>query len=729
MLSKSTLIITLLICFILNNTYFSQSFKIVKEDKSFLLIEFSIDSLTMNKIISQKEIVDFTKYFYCINQNKKPLLPLFNYNFRLKDSSLSYKIESIDSVFKSVKSIKTGIINKKRGVTSNSSNDYGNEIIKLNNPFIFREFIGQNLQITPVKFDSISSKITYYNKVLIKIFFKDKLLFIPNTSDNKPIFISSNLHFYDYNKDFKKTKSLNPTITELLIICKDTNEKTVKLLANWKNQKGIKTSILKLNSKLPPEELKNKIISIHKSIPNLKYVLIVGNHDDIPAYNYGYIEGDNYYSDSYYGQLTNDLYPELFIGRITGTPDEIKSIINKSIFYEKENFDGDWMIKSAGIGSNEGKGEGDQGEADWEHLRNIKNKLYNFGFSKIYEFYDGDHGLDDKIGDPNKLDILDVINNGITLLNYTGHGDDNLMLTGQLSSTDLKELTNDKKNPFIVSVACDNGKFTNGQSCLAESFNKCKDENSYTGSIAFCGSSILMDWAPPMLTQDEIINSIISNDSLENGFSIGELFYTSQAKMLNKYNSLGNGVMQTWILFGDPSIELKTNIPKFLEFKLDFVKNDSQLIIDCETDKINIGISHENNYINSKKLNKGLNYITIDTNLNNILITLTKPNYISKQIYINIYDSIKLLNNELNNEYIIYPNPINKSNSKIHIKSKNSIESVSLNDIFGNEIKSYELNSNDISFDFPSNISPGIYFIIIKPTNSSKAHIKKVSIY
>ena len=199
--------------------------------------------------------------------------------------------------------------------------------------------------------------------------------------------------------------------------------------------------------------------------------------------------------------------------------------------------------------------------------------------------------------------------------------------------------------------------------------------------------------------------------------------------MLNKYNSLGNGVMQTWILFGDPSIELKTNIPKFLEFKLDFVKKDSQLIIDCETDKINIGISHENNYINSKKLNKGLNYITIDTNLNNILITLTKPNYISKQIYINIYDSIKLLNNELNNEYIIYPNPINKSNSKIHIKSKNSIESVSLNDIFGNEIKSYELNSNDISFDFPSNISPGIYFIIIKPTNSSKAHIKKVSIY
>lgn len=729
MLSRSTIILKLLIYFILTNTLFSQNFKIVKEDKSFILIEFSIDSSKMNKIVSKKENVDFTKYFYCLNQNNKPIVPLFNYNFRLKDSSLSYKIEFIDSILKPIKSIKTGLKNKKRGLTSNFNNDNENQIIKLNNPFIYREFIGQNLQITPIKFDSISSQIIYYNKILIKIFFKDKFLTIPNISEKKTVYISSNLNFYDFNKDLKKTKSLNPTVNELLIICKDTNENIVKILANWKNQKGIKTTILKLNTKLSPEDLKSKIITYHKSIPNLKYVLIIGNHDEIPAYNYGNIDGDNYYSDSYYGQLTNDLYPELFIGRITGTSDEIKSFINKSIYYEKENFDGNWMIKSAGIGSNEGIGEGDQGEADWEHLRKIKNKLYNFGFSEIYEFYDGDHGIDDKAGSPNKTDILEVINNGISLLNYTGHGDDNLMLTGQLSSNDLKELTNDKKNPFIVSVACDNGKFTNGQSCLAEYFNKCKDENTYTGSIAFCGSSILMDWAPPMLTQDEIINSIISNDTLENGYSIGELFYNSQAKMLNKYNSLGNGVMQTWILFGDPSIELKTKIPNFLEYKLDYVKKDSQLIINCETDKINMGISNKNNYLSSKTLNKGLNVISIDTSLNNILVTLTKPNYITKQIYINTNDSTNLLKNELDKEYIIFPNPLNKTNSKINIKSKNSIESISLNDIFGNEIKSYELNSNEISLDFPSNISSGIYFIKIKPFNTNNILIKKISIY
>ena len=125
----------------------------------------------------------------------------------------------------------------------------------------------------------------------------------------------------------------------------------------------------------------------------------------------------------------------------------------------------------------------------------------------------------------------------------------------------IVNLKNTNKNPFIISVACDNGKFINGQGTIAEAFLKSNDEEDFTGSIAFCGSSILMDWAPPMLTQDEIINSITTNDTLNTIYSIGELFYESQIKMLNKYNSLGNGVMQTWILFGDPSIDLKTKIP------------------------------------------------------------------------------------------------------------------------------------------------------------------------
>ncbi len=717
--------IILLVCIFVTNNVSCQKFKILKEEKSFVLLEFSFDTTELKKFINDVKTVDFSKNYYCLNQINKPIVPLFNFTFELADSTLSFDIQHVEKSFFNINSIRFGEKSKKRGTTINNTSENSIYLVNISDPYVYRDFSGQNIQLNPIQFDSISNKLICYNKIILKVYFDNKLKKEKFTSENSKSINLNKEYDYSFNITKGKLKSLNPSKSELLIVYKDSNTNNAALLANWKNQKGIKTILLKINDETNPIDLKNQITDIYSNSPNLKYVLILGNHSEIPAYNYGNIDGDNYYSDSYYGQLTNDFYPELFLGRITGTPNEINLILKKSIYYERENFEGEWMIKSIGIASNEGLGDGDNGESDWQHLRKIKNKLLNFGYTKIYEFYDGDHGEDDLAGSPDKNEIIKVLNDGVSLVNYTGHGDDNLMLTSQLSSTDILNLSNKNKNPFIVSVACDNGKFTNNQGTLAEEFIKCKDSTNFTGAIAFCGSSILMDWAPPMLTQDEIVNSITTNDTLNTIYSIGELFYESQIKMLNKYNSLGNGVMQTWILFGDPSIDLKTKIPQVLDITYEHNSFTNELNINSKTDKVLLGLSKHNQYIESYILNKGNNKIILDNDYDSLLLTFTKPNYRTLQDSILVSSTTSISSTTTIDKIDVFPNPLSVSNSEFTIFGITNIQSIKLFDVLGKELQiepKIELDKIIVKFE---NLNSGIYLLKIQE-NTNQIFTKRI---
>lgn len=711
MRTSSTFYILFITCFFLTKNIHCQYFKVLKKDKFSVDLEFTIDTSQIEKLIKNKQIVDFSESYYCLNQINKPIVPLFHFTFQLNDSTVNYRIENISSKKIKIKSIRKGEKAKKRGINSSVNNADKFDLLKICDPYNYRGFNGQNIQLAPIQFDSINNELICNYEIKIKVYFDKKinntLSIFENT--NKIKFTDSN--FYSFKSENKKLKSLNPATSELLILYKDSNTNNANLLANWKNQKGIKTTLINIEKESTSIEIKNKISNLFSNFPNLKYVLLLGNHNEIPAFNYGYIDGDNYFSDSYYGQFTEDFYPELFIGRITGSSKEINLILKKSIFYEKENFEGDWMIKSIGLASNEGLGDGDNGEADWQHLRKIKDKLISFGYTKVYEFYDGDHGESDSSGSPDKTEIINALNEGVSLVNYTGHGDDNLFLTSQLSSTDLINLNNKNKNPFVVSVACDNGKFINNQGTLAETFLKCKDENSFTGSIGFCGSSILMDWAPPMLTQDEIVNTITTSNTDNTGFSLGELFYNSQIKMLNKYNTLGNGVMQTWILFGDPSLDLKSQIPQNLDFNYEYFKDKNELVVKSNTDNILLGISEQNKYLSSYLLKKGNTTIILDTNFKDVLLTFSKPNYKTVQYNLSETNSIKYLKND----YVtVYPNPISSLNTEIRITGIENYNSITLEDILGKNQQIHIKNEVDQVLVELNNLTSGIYFLNIK---------------
>ena len=258
---------------------------------------------------------------------------------------------------------------------------------------------------------------------------------------------------------------------------------------------------------------------------------------------------------------SNDWYPDIYVGRFSPSNlTDLSTIVQRNLEYETNPDTTDYYLNAIGLGSNEGAGFGDDGEADWQHLRNIRNDLLNFGYQNVNEFYQGSQGGADADGSPNNSMISTALNNGVSIFNYCGHGDLNSFSTGNFSSTHISSASNNGKYPFVVSVACNNGTFTTG-TCISEIWQRSSKLGSPTGSIAVAGSSILMSWAPPMATQDEIVDIIVEYYPNNQMHSFGALFYSGQMKMLDDYPNSGKEVVETWVLFGDPTTLFRSDIP------------------------------------------------------------------------------------------------------------------------------------------------------------------------
>ncbi len=109
---------------------------------------------------------------------------------------------------------------------------------------------------------------------------------------------------------------------------------------------------------------------------------------------------------------------------------------------------------------------------------------------------------------------MGVINNGVSLINYTGHGyQDGWGNGAALGTSNVNSLTNDNLLPFVVSVACNVGEFNTTNECFAEAWLRATNNGEPAGGIGHLGSTISQSWEPPMHGQYGM--SLILTESYE----------------------------------------------------------------------------------------------------------------------------------------------------------------------------------------------------------------------
>jgi len=561
-------------------------------------------------------------------QRGYPDLPVITKSFIIPENS-SYVIRVVDDDYSDftipVAPSKGSILRKVNwddvpyvfSDTYSQNSFYPSESIISGNSYFIRDIQGGNIQICPFKYNPITSTLRVYNYLKIEISFPDYMGRGSLTNELKTV----NKHFYplvkhrfinsdNYIRNESESvqqgeplRSLNETAAKMLVVCCDSFVTEMRNFIIHKNNLGIPTTLVKMSDVgTTANQLKTYIQNAYNNDNDLTYVLLVGDAPQVPTpliQNIDYILDPTFFADFYeYPSITygaadplyslvsgNDNYPDIVIGRFSAsTKSEVRTMVEKVISYENL-LTSNWFHNGMGIASTFTQEELNQYNydsivGDWYHMRNIRSLLLSDGhFTNVLEYYDGSHGLFDAPGDPSSTDIINSINYGASLINYTGHGLVNMWGTSSLSNAQVLTLNNEGKLPFIYSVACFVGQFNNETTpCFAETWQRAKSSitGNPTGCIGFYGCSLLNRWHEPMDAQVSFNEQLVFEDFL----TIGMLCYSAACDMMDNYipdeiYQFAEETFNSGILFGDPSLHIipNNNVGKTLFLEGDIVND------------------------------------------------------------------------------------------------------------------------------------------------------------
>ena len=437
---------------------------------------------------------------------------------------------------------------------------------QLNQPYILRHFRGQNILVYPFAYNPITKTLRVYTQLTFSVRKTNEKGDNPKLSRKSNQFRISpeedamyQHRFVNYRKRTAKYTFI-PDEGEMLVICPSQYMDAMQPFVAWKNASGRPTTIVNLSDiGNNTNQIKSFILS-HYNNPNenLCYVLLVGDYNDITpkAMNEGR-------SDIWFGQLEgNDYYPEVFVGRFSvESVADVENQVAKVIYYERDiTADADWLSKGIGIGSTEGAGSGHNGgESDYQHIEYIRDTLMHYTYSEVSQHYQG-------VGAGTNSSMLSQnFNEGASICNYCNHGSQTSWYVGGFTNSHVNALVNDYKWPFIWSTACLNGQFDSN--CFAEAWMRANNSNTGvpTGAIGGMFSWTSQPWQPPMTGQDEMVDILCewrSTDQFHH--TLGGSSLNGNMKILDLHPSDQGKTHNTWILFGDPSLMLRTNTPTSL---------------------------------------------------------------------------------------------------------------------------------------------------------------------
>jgi hypothetical protein len=341
-----------------------------------------------------------------------------------------------------------------------------------------------NLYISPVRYNPHSNSIEVITSMRIEITFSNSF---NNTSKSLPY----QPKLFDESLD-KGVLNYNPRQVipgysdkpvKMVVITDVAFKKLLQPFIKWKTQKGFRLRVLYKGTGLAGNDymqLKDTLTKIYNASsandPPPEYLLIIGDVNRVPYYGSG---GSGNVTDMYYGEFdgNGDYIPEMFIGRLpVADTTELKTAITKIIQYEKFQFADTNKFYSRAMAS----AGYDAGYASYMNGQ-LKYAVTNYltkanGINEFHFNYPDSYTAKDS--------IIELINKGVSFLNYTGHGEASGWLHVNIKSPDITSFQNKNMYPFVISNACWTAQFN-----LATSFGNRMMLTANKGAIGFIGCS------------------------------------------------------------------------------------------------------------------------------------------------------------------------------------------------------------------------------------------------
>jgi len=499
------------------------------------------------------------------------------------------------------------------------------------------------IEVTPYEYNPKTKELKVFNNLDIVITeseTRNTISRTPRSRTFETIYKNTVINSDDYqdSRSFQK-----PSI---LYVCGGNLSTSPYLdpLIEWRHKQGYVVNVVSTSDAgNNTTDIKNYISNAYNNWENPpEHVCFIGDANgsiNVPTYTvYG---GSGWSSASGEGDYPysllegNDLLPEVNLGRISiRSTTELITAINKIIGYEKNYAqDTEWLNAIALVG-------------DPNNASGISTVITNQYIEQIAQIHGGMTDIRTKYTGSNDYDdwMRNQINDGVAYLNYRG-----IYGFSGFTTSDVNQLNNAYKLPFIVTITCGTGSFGTETTCISESLYRAGTSVSPKGAVAVVGTA--------QSYTHTAFNNIVDMGIFEGIFlhgakTAGEATVYGKLALNEIYPQNPNDnvyLFSTWnTLFGDPALQLWTSPPQNMVVQHDqMVINGSNnfqvsvttesgipiedMIVTLSTDYHTFGGILVTGYTNSN----GIVDFNLPESMNsgNVYVTSRKQNYIPDESF------------------------------------------------------------------------------------------------
>ena len=486
-----------------------------------------------------------------------------------------------------------------------------------------------NVVVNPVQYDAAANKARAYSKITYKVRFVPKAgaRAMAGAPATKPVILPADNMLGNITMNGASAKAGDMAVKatgvaagddtrDYLIISVDKYAEAVDRFAEWKELLGFRVHKV-LKGSWNSDAVKAEVEKAYAENPALYYLLIVGDHDDVPGQYMEHHADDGdfsvHYTDLYYGCMDGecDETPDIYRGRLSvSSPEEAATVVDKIIGYEKRP-PTDAGFYERGVNCADYL-DNDNGVADdYEDRRYVQTaeeiRAYMLGQGKDVErVYSTNYEITPKywnrnyfsFGEPipedmlkpafawdgNEGDIRRAINSGVFYVLHRDHGLVDCWENPYFSVKHVDMLQNGDLLPVVFCVNCDNGAFQ--ADCLAERFLRkqgggavaviAASDISYSGynDALACG---LFDaiWPEPGLRPKFPGVNSLGGKTPAPTYELGQILDQAQVRVSETFGSPDPSVSsnekndsfcrivtkEIYHCFGDPSMQICTEMP------------------------------------------------------------------------------------------------------------------------------------------------------------------------
>ncbi len=396
--------------------------------------------------------------------------------------------------------------------------------------------------IYPISYNPRSGRVKIYSDIKLKL----------NLSNSDLSSTQNQLHRYtsppfeelcskllvNYRSYASMAKTTRSSPWGYLII---TPEEFYPALANfieWKTKKGFQVTVAQVPEiGSTPEEIKAYIQNAYQNwtVPPT-YLLLVGDAEYLPTWTGTYSLTA---TDLDYVQMNEDDFADIFRGRLPAKSlTEAEAMVDKILYYENPaTSDLDWMQKACFVAASD--------------LNNLAAKTHDYVMmnyckprgmvcDSVWQSLRGIAGM-----------ITGSVDEGRAILCYSGHGSESGWSSIPFNQTDVRNLTNPGKYPFVLSHACLTGRFN-----ASESYGETWAKTTGVAGIAFWGASNYTYWDEDDILEKRMFQAAFA----ETCFSIGSMTDKALEYLYQYYGGegLSRYYLDAYNVMGDPSVDLWT---------------------------------------------------------------------------------------------------------------------------------------------------------------------------